>query len=188
MKRIASLIILLTSSLGLLSFMSCNITTDSDKNSLQENELILGEFKLKDFKATNNKKWFEDRYEAYSLKPEVVKEIASMTEDEDFKITVYMGTWCEDSQREFPVFIKLLDQIEFNFNNLTLVGVDEDKIVPNLSEKEREKLNVFNVPTIIVYDKNGKEVNRFVEFPQQTLEEDLLKIFSGEDYKHVYDF
>jgi thiol-disulfide isomerase/thioredoxin len=99
-----------------------------------------------------------------------------------------MGTWCEDSQREFPVFIKLLDQIEFNFNNLTLVGVDEDKIVPNLSEKEREKLNVFNVPTIIVYDKNGKEVNRFVEFPQQTLEEDLLKIFSGEDYKHVYDF
>lgn len=154
----------------------------------QENTLILGEFELKELKSTTNKNWLEAGYEDYTLKPEVVEKIKSEIEEEDFYISVYMGTWCEDSQREIPALIKLLDQINFDFDKLTFVGVDEDKVVPNVSEEEREKLNVFNVPTIIVYDAEGKEINRFVEFPQETLEEDLLKIFSREDYKHVYDF
>lgn len=187
MKKVITIAVLLSLGLGLFSFITYEFAIDN-KNSSQENELILGEFKLKDFKATNNKNWFDFRYQDYSLKPEVVRKTASIVKGKDFNITVYMGTWCEDSQREFPVFIKLLDQIQYNYDNLTLIGVGENKVVPNLSKEEREKLNVFNVPTIIVYDKNGKEINRFVEFPQQTLEEDLLKIFSGQDYKHVYDF
>jgi hypothetical protein len=46
----------------------------------------------------------------------------------------------------------------------------------------------MNVPTIIVLDENGKELNRYVEFAQESLEEDLLKILSRQSYKHVYDF
>lgn len=177
------LIILLSSS----SFTLIELNSGNKKAS-QENELILGEFKLEDLKSTNNKAWFENGYKNYSPKTEVVNKIASVVENKDFKISVYMGTWCEDSQREFPGFIKILDQINFNYKNLTLIGVDEDKIVPNITNEERRELNVFNVPTIIIYDKNGKEINRFVEFPQETLEKDLLKIFSRQDYKHVYDF
>lgn len=154
----------------------------------EENELILGEFKLKDLKSSNNRIWFENNYESFTLKPEVVDRIGDFVKKENFEIVVYMGTWCEDSQREFPGFIKILDQVNFDYNDLTLIGVDEDKVVPNVSNEKRNQLNVFNVPTIIVYDEQGEEVNRFVEFPQETLEEDLLKIFSRQDYKHVYDF
>ncbi len=187
MKKIISLITILSFSLVLTSFISSEFAKDNEIK-LQDNKLILGEFKLEELKATNNKKWFNSGYKNYNPKPEVLEKIKSEINKNNFHISVYMGTWCEDSQREFPGLIKLLDQTNFNYKNLTLVGVDKDKIVPNVSEEEREKLNVFNVPTIIVYDNNGNEINRFVEFPQETLEEDLLKILSDEDYKHVYDF
>jgi thiol:disulfide interchange protein len=71
---------------------------------------------------------------------------------------------------------------------LRLVAVDSNKVVTSLSEVERKSLNIINVPTIIVYDDNGDELNRYVEFAQESLEEDLLKILSREDYKHIYDF
>ena len=51
--------------------------------------------------------------------------------------------------------------------------------------KYEEKMNLNRVPTIIFY-KNGKEVNRFVEFAQESLEEDIAKIVSGKDYKNSY--
>lgn len=187
MRKILSLSFALAIAIGTSSY-----STSKDKSFYseigQQNQLILGEFKLEDLKSTNNKQWFENRYKSYTPKAEVVQKIASVVKNNQFKISVYMGTWCEDSQREFPGFIKILDQINFDYKNLKLVGVDEDKVVPNISDKKRKELNVFNVPTIIVYDNSGKEVNRFVEFPQETLEEDLLKIFSRQDYKHVYDF
>jgi thiol-disulfide isomerase/thioredoxin len=96
--------------------------------------------------------------------------------------------WCSDSQREVPYLYKILDKVNFDRDDVSLVGVDEDKIVPGISDEKRQDLNIINVPTIIVLDNEGKEINRIVEFPQETLEEDFYKIISGQDYKHVYDF
>ncbi|MGO3237181.1 MAG: TlpA family protein disulfide reductase, partial [Psychroflexus halocasei] len=72
-------------------------------------------------------------------------------------------------------------------DKLKMVGVTQRKQIPNITDKERKELNVFNVPTIIVY-KNGQEMNRFVEYAVESLEEDLYKIMSDQDYKHSYDF
>lgn len=187
MKKTLIILSVLAIAIFTLSFTSHKLNTEN-KMVVQENELILGEFNLKDLKSTNNKTWFENNYKSFTPKPEIVNKIGSFVKRENFEISVYMGTWCEDSQREFPRFIKILDEVNFNYKDLTLIGVDEDKVVPNISNEKRKQLNVFNVPTIIVYDQKGKEINRFVEFPQETLEEDLLKIFSRQDYKHVYDF
>jgi thiol-disulfide isomerase/thioredoxin len=105
----------------------------------------------------------------------------------DFKVEVYFGTWCSDSQREIPKVIKLLKEAKFDMNALTLIGVGRDKIVPDVSEEERKTLNITNVPTIVIYE-NGNEINRFVEYAQETLAEDLLMIFSQKPYKHSYQF
>jgi len=35
--------------------------------------------------------------------------------------------------------------------------------------------------------KKGKEIGRFVEYPRKSVEADLLKIVSGQGYKHVYE-
>jgi len=172
-----------------LVITSCNFMPSEPKQEteLQNYKLMLGEFNLEELKATKNEDWFDISYKEYSPKSRDFRKLKSEVEKENFQIEIYVGTWCPDSQREFPQLIKLLDQINFDMNNLRLVGVDRDKVVPKLSEAERKSLNISNVPTIIVLDKNGKELNRYVEFAQESLEEDLLKILSKQDYKHVYN-
>jgi thiol-disulfide isomerase/thioredoxin len=94
-----------------------------------------------------------------------------------------MGTWCEDSQLETPRFYKLLDSLKFDPNKLTMITVNRAKKTP---DNLQEGLNIFRVPTFIFYKKN-KEIGRFVEYPRETLENDILKIVSGQPYKHSYE-
>jgi thiol-disulfide isomerase/thioredoxin len=100
----------------------------------------------------------------------------------NLKIKAVMGTWCGDSRREVPHFYKLLDALDFDYNNLQMIAVNHDKEAPN---NEQEGLNIRRVPTLIFY-KNGKEINRFVEYPVETLEKDMLHILEDNSYKHSY--
>ena len=94
-----------------------------------------------------------------------------------------MGTWCGDSQHETPIFYKLMDAINFDYKNLTMIAVNRSKETP---DNLQEGLKITNVPTFIFY-KKGKEMGRFVEYPRETLEKDVLKIVSGKLYKHSYE-
>ena len=55
----------------------------------------------------------------------------------------------------------------------------------NTNENYEKGLNIINVPTLIFY-KNGKEINRFVEFPNISLAKDLEQIIQGKPYKNPY--
>ena len=94
-----------------------------------------------------------------------------------------MGTWCGDSQRDVPNFYKILDEANFNYKNLELVTVNRQKKANGLEEG----FDITHVPTFIFY-KDGKEIGRFVEhaLDDSTVEEDFLKILSGQEYKHPY--
>jgi len=94
-----------------------------------------------------------------------------------------MGTWCGDSKRETPHFYKILDQTGFNINNLQLITVNRNKKTP---DNLQEGFDVKRVPTFIFY-KDGKEIGRYVEYARESLEKDILKIVTGEAYKHSYD-
>ena len=61
--------------------------------------------------------------------------------------------------------------------------MDRDKKTPTGSATGN---GITNVPTFIFY-KDGKEVNRIVESPVEFLEDDILAILSGSDYKHTYE-
>ena len=94
-----------------------------------------------------------------------------------------MGTWCEDSQREIPHFFKLLLALEFDQKHVEMYAMSEEKTTPENYENGWE---IYNVPTIIFF-KNGNEINRFVEFPVNSLESDITKIIKGESYTHSYE-
>ena len=94
-----------------------------------------------------------------------------------------MGTWCGDSQEQTPVFYKILDAADFNYKNLQMVSVDRSKKTP---DNLQEGFNIIRVPTFIFY-KKGKEIGRFVEYPRESVEADMLKIVSGAAYKHSYE-
>ncbi len=100
----------------------------------------------------------------------------------DVKIKAFMGTWCEDSRIEVPVFYKVLQAANFDMNNLEMVTVNRNKKSPN---NLQEGLNIDHVPTFIFY-KNNKEINRFVEIAIETMEKDFVNILSTKNYKNPY--
>ncbi|WP_046757278.1 thioredoxin family protein [Kordia jejudonensis] len=124
--------------------------------------------------------WFGPTYAVYSADKETLDAIKPLTKD--VKIKIFMGTWCEDSQREVPQFYKITDVLEINERDIELITVDEEKETP---EHLEDGFNITNVPTFI-FLKDGKELNRIVEFPVTSLEKDMLSILSGEAYKHSY--
>lgn len=125
--------------------------------------------------------WFSPNYDDYPLNNKVVENIKPLLENVTIK--AFMGTWCEDSQHQTPVFYKILDNVNFNYNNLELITVNRSKTTP---DNLQEGFNIIRVPTFIFY-KDGNEIGRFVEYPRETVEKDLLKILNGDPYKHSYD-
>ena len=78
--------------------------------------------------------------------------------------------------------LKILEAAGYPINSIEIIAVSEDKDTPNGLEK---RFDLYNVPTLI-FKKDGKEMNRIVEFPIQTLEQDMLEILKGNSYKNAY--
>lgn len=151
------------------------------ENINNQSNMLLGEFHKEDLMKEPYSSWFTPSYEEYSPDKKALKTIKKHINDYD--ITLFMGTWCHDSKRETPKIIKLLDEAGYDYDNITMYGVDYSKHTPSKAEKD---LNIRRVPTIIFY-KDGKEVNRFVEYPQgKSFEADIAKIVDGEEYKNSY--
>lgn len=125
--------------------------------------------------------WFTPRYDSYNPDAEIVNAIEENLDG--VEIRAYMGTWCGDSKRETPKFYKLLDQANYDLDDLTMITVDRSKRKP---EDLVSGYNIMRVPTFIFY-KEGEEIGRYVERPRESLEKDILKIVSGQEYKHSYE-
>ena len=141
-----------------------------------------GEFSRVQLEYSIHNSWFVENYNAHPLNKSLVSQIDSLFDD--IEVTIYMGTWCEDSQREVPGFFKIIDALEANDQVQPIVGLNEDKVSHDGSA---EQAGVTNVPTFI-FSKDGEEINRIVEFPIISLEQDILDILQDKGYKHAYDF
>jgi thiol-disulfide isomerase/thioredoxin len=174
-----------------ISTDSLEIATPSTKYDLnklsltEENEeILLGRIDRKGLQRRQFKPWFDSIYASYPLDTATLRKIKPLLVDMDLK--VFMGTWCEDSQREIPALVKILDSTSVDFENLYITAVSRDKNTPQGYE---EKYNIEYVPTIIFVDGNNNdiELGRIVEYPQESLEKDIHAILSGADYKHSYE-
>ncbi|GAA0873216.1 hypothetical protein GCM10009117_23630 [Gangjinia marincola] len=148
--------------------------------AMLENGMLVGEGNIEQLTKAPFNTWFEGRANAYTPEADVLEQIAQNIND--YNLTLYMGTWCGDSKRETPKIYSLLEKTGYNMDNLTFYAVNRQKTIPGGLPQGS---NVKRVPTLIFY-KDGQEVNRFVEYPQETLAKDILKIVSGEDYKNSY--
>lgn len=146
----------------------------------EEAPILLGVQKRSALEASPYDTWFRDSYKEHTLDTATIASIKGDLATTD--ITLFMGTWCEDSQRETPAFYKILDLAGIDASAVNLITVSEDKDTP---EGLEEGLYITNVPTIILA-KEGKELGRIVEYPLESLEKDLAKILSGQEYKHAY--
>lgn len=153
-------------------------TTDPE---VQQSNVLVGEIQKEELQQAPHKAWFEPMYKSYEPDAEALETIKNNIND--YKIKVFMGTWCGDSKREIPKLYKLLELSNYDLDKLEMNGVRLDKTLPN---DLQEEYDIHHVPTIIFY-KNGEEVGRFVEYAQEEFEDDIAKIVSGQDYQHSYE-
>ena len=142
--------------------------------------ILLGKINLANLQTSKVTPWFNEEFNRVKIDFKMAKTLKPLTKN--LKIKVFMGTWCSDSQRVLPQFFKILTAMDFEQENLEMFAMSEEKNTPSNFEKD---LKIYNVPTIIFF-KNGKEINRFVESPVESLESDIKKIIEGEVYNHSY--
>jgi thiol-disulfide isomerase/thioredoxin len=166
-------------------FLSCSSNQQKPLETKEiqatSGEMIFqGPINMANLQSSKITSWFNPEFDRIDVDPQWVKNLKPHLKG--LKIKIFMGTWCEDSQREIPHFFKLLNALEFDQNNLKMYAMSEEKTTPQNFEKGIE---IYNVPTIVFY-KNGNEMNRFVEFPVESLESDIGKIIKEEAYAHSY--
>ena len=179
MKRTVILSILLLNLHFAFSQTTNKLTTDK-----KGNELLLGEITKSDLTKNSFNTWFSKNYNDYLVNKSITKQLKDSLNQ--YEIKVFLGTWCDDSKKEIPRFYKVLDATKFPENQLQVIAVNRTKDAYKQSPNHEEKgLNIHRVPTFIFY-KNGKEVNRIVEHPKETLERDMLNITTKNTYTPNY--
>ncbi|RMA57183.1 thioredoxin family protein [Ulvibacter antarcticus] len=146
--------------------------------------LLLGKVNKDILSEQNYKDWFLTNAENYNPNQEKIAQIETLLSD--YTITAFFGTWCGDSKEELPRFYKILEEADFSLDRLTVVAVASERDFYKQSPGgEEEGLNIHRVPTFIFY-KDGKEVNRIVEHPVNSLETDILHILQQQSYTPNY--
>ncbi len=135
-----------------------------------EKPMLIGYCTREAFNDTSFSEWWNEEYNMYEVDVNTVNEIKKNFED--VKIKLVAGTWCSDSRREVPRFYKILDEIGYPSDDVSLIYVNRDKV--GLAN-EVDGLEINFVPTIIFYG-NGKELGRIVEMPYESLEKDMLEM------------
>ncbi len=167
-------------SLIIISTFSCAAQKKESSALIDESGNLVGIAKKENFLKEPFNAWFTPNYDDYTCDKEVIAKLKKHINNVTIKS--FIGTWCGDSQDQTPVFYKILDEADFDYNNLELITVNRSKTT---SDNLQEGFKIERVPTFIFY-KNGKEIGRFVEYPRETVETDILKIVSDEPYKHSY--
>ncbi|MDF0717978.1 thioredoxin family protein [Muricauda sp. 334s03] len=159
-----------------------------NKEIITENGLqfLVGQINLEGLRSQPYSNWFQNRYENYH--PDETMVALFKEKLADYNIKLFLGTWCGDSKRESPKFIKILETADFPMEQLEIVALDYRKGHYKTSPTGEEKgLNILKVPTIIFF-KDGQEVNRIVESPLETLEDDMAQIVFEKDYVPNYAY
>lgn len=165
----------------ILSTMSCSAQKKTVTAVKDPSGNLIGIANKESFLEAPFSSWFSPNYASYETDKVVMAKLTPLLKD--ITIKAFMGTWCGDSQDQTPILYKILDEAGFNYNHLEMITVNRSKVTP---DNLQEGFSIERVPTFIVY-KNDKEIGRFVEYPRESVEADLLKIVSGQPYKHSYE-
>src|SRR5690554_1228345 len=101
----------------------------------EESILLLGKVDRDGLKMDAFQEWFTPGYEEYKPNPEVMEKLKPLLKD--VQITVFMGTWCEDSHRDVPNLYKILDEANFDEKNLSVYATSEEKTTHKILKKTK---------------------------------------------------
>lgn len=138
---------------------------------LLNKEILIGYCNRDAYKIPRYARWFNDWYEKQEPEYYVLSKLNPRFL-ESLEMVVIAATWCGSCRAEIARFYKILDVLEINPGNLSVIYVNKLKQVPGLDLTEYQ---FTRVPTFIFY-RDHKEIGRINEQPKDTLEKDLLDI------------
>ncbi|RUA13321.1 MAG: thiol reductase thioredoxin [Flavobacteriia bacterium] len=149
-------------------------------------KLLVGKINLDGLQSEPYNNWFHKGHNDYTVDETMVSLFKKKLAKHDIKL--FLGTWCGDSKREVPRMIKILETAQYPMDQLEIIALDRRQDHYKKSPTGEEKgLNIIKVPTLIFF-KDGKEVNRIVESPLETLEEDMAQILLKKSYTPNYAY
>ncbi len=132
---------------------------------------ILGYFNRGRLTEYPYQEWFAAEYDDYIPESLYINYLLDLRWD-NVTMTVVMGTWCSDSRREVPRFLKIMDIMGIPEEKISFIGTDMEKRSP---VGGFEEMDIQRVPTFIFF-VNNSEAGRIIEVPTASLEEDMVSI------------
>lgn len=153
------------------------VVVNREVETTNDGKMLLGH-QLKDqFLKEPYADWYVKEHDEYALDQKAISELKK-EKINSYNLIVFMGTWCEDSHRDFPRLMKILEEVKYPDNKLTIIAVNRKKASPS---GEEGIYNIQRVPTIIV-EKYGKEIGRIIEMPKTGyIQRDLVEILKKND-------
>ena len=146
---------------------------NKEVNFSEPDTWLLGYINAAQFSSPPHSEWFTKGFDNYLPVQEVITQL-SRIDKEAISIKIVLGTWCPDSRREVPRFMKIMDLWQFPVGKVVFVGVDNTKIAPIGGY---DTLQIERVPTFIIMH-NKVETGRIIENPVTSLEQDMLNILT----------
>ena len=149
-----------------------HVETINIEKTIDDEVMLLGAVNRAGLQKAEYVEWFDTNYEDYEPKDSILNLLAGKMDD--IAIRIFIGTWCEDSQRDIPAFYRILDKLNESPQH-SIIALDRSKKRP---EALVEGFDIEYIPTFILY-RNDEELGRIIEIPEVTLEADILKIVSN---------
>jgi len=167
----------------LMSFSVC-AQSDFDRSVDNENGSIVynGRFSFEDLFKEPTFDWLKSGEKNYTPDSAAIQFLkASLNQ---YKLVVFLGTWCDDSQNLIPKLYRTLKLSGYSFDNYEMYGVDRSK---ETKTGAHSLYKIDKVPTIILIEKDNKEAGRIVEVVKKSIESDLMTLIkenSGNSNNH----
>lgn len=159
---------------GILFLVSCSLVshhrTQKKTHQSPSKPLLLGW--LNQQQIFNQFPGYQQEKDQYQPDSDYVEKLKKSTTG--VKVIVFFGTWCSDSQREVPRFLKIMELAQNPGITVKLFGLDRSK---RDEGGLAESYQVEFVPTFVVLH-NEQEIGRIVETPIMSLEQDLVEILA----------
>ena len=118
------------------------IACKTEKNSLNtivysektKQDILLGPVNKAGLQLEPFREWFETNYSSYEVE-KITMEAIPLSAWEEIEITVVLATWCPDTRRELPRFLKILDYAEVPDEHIRLISVNREKKVPTATDR-----------------------------------------------------
>jgi tetratricopeptide (TPR) repeat protein len=120
--------------------------------------------------------WFNKYYNGLKLPS---KRLRLKSKLKNSTVDIYLGTWCGDSKKWVPQFIKLWDELGLKRSQLRLIALYNDEERYKTSpDGEEQGQQIQRVP-VFIFKSNNVEYARIVESPKNDLITDVAQIALG---------